>query len=385
MQFIDLVSQQQRIRDDVESRIKAVLDHGRYVFGPEIGELEAQLARFSGVDHAVACASGTDALLMALMAYGVGPGDAVLTTPFTFMATAETVSLLGATPVFVDIDPTTYNLDPAELARVVDAFKGDGGAGLPAGIRDAGLDLKGVIGVDLFGQPADYRAISDITSAHGLFLMEDAAQSFGAMYHDSRACSLGDVATTSFFPAKPLGCYGDGGMIFTADGELADKLRSIRNHGAGADRYDNVRIRLNGRMDSIQAAVLLSKFSIFPEEMELRDAAAGRYTALINEARPNLTTPVLAQGCTSVWAQYSLLAADRDGRQAAMDRLSAADVPTAIYYPIPLHLQTAYASLGYRSGDMPVCEDIAGRIFALPMHPYLTGDEQQRVAAALAG
>lgn len=284
MQFIDLAAQQQRIRSDIEKRIIAILDHGRYVFGPEITELEKELAGFSGVKHGISCASGTDALLMSLLAYGVGPGDAVLTTPFTFMATAGTISLLGATPIFVDIDPETYNLDPAALARAIESCRTGEGPGLPKSVDVGQLNLKGIIGVDLFGLPADYEAINALAKENGLFVIEDAAQSFGALYQGRRAGSLAEVATTSFFPAKPLGCYGDGGMIFTDDDDLAEKLVSIRNHGAGKDKYDNVRIGLNGRMSSIQAAVLLSKFSIFEEEIDLRQAAAERYTEMIKQA-----------------------------------------------------------------------------------------------------
>ena len=367
MHFIDLKTQQARIRSRIEQNIQAVLDHGQYIMGPEIYELESRLAEYAGVRHAVSCASGTDALLMALMAYGVGPGDAVFTTPFTFVATAEAVRLLGATPVFVDIDPATFNIDPTRLEETVRAFAKS----------QPGLRPRGILPVDLFGLPADYDAIHAIARKHGLFVLEDAAQSFGAEYRGRKACALGDAAATSFFPAKPLGAYGDGGMCFTNDDALAAALRSIRIHGMGADKYDNVRIGINGRMDTIQAAVLLAKMEIFPEEVTLRQAAAQRYS----EALTGVTTPVVPNGFLSAWAQYSVLAENRRHREEVQARLHAAGVPTAVYYPIPLHLQTAYRSLGGNPGDFPVTEGCAQRIFSLPMHPYLQADDQERIAA----
>lgn len=369
MQFIDLKTQQARIRSRIEKNIQTVLDHGQYIMGPEIFELESRLADYVGVKHAVSCASGTDALLMTLMAYGVGPGDAVLTTPFTFVATAEAILLLGATPVFVDIDPATFNIDPKHLEKTVRAFWKSG----------SGLKARGILPVDLFGLPADYDAIHTVAREHGLFVLEDAAQSFGAEYRGRRAGSPGDAAATSFFPAKPLGAYGDGGMCFTSDDALAAALRSIRIHGMGADKYDNVRIGINGRMDTIQAAVLLAKMEIFPEEVTLRQAAAARYT----RALTGVVTPTVPEGSLSAWAQYSVLAENTRHREEIQARLHAAGIPTAVYYPIPLHLQTAYRSLGGEPGDFPVTEDCARRIFSLPMHPYLRAEDQERIAALI--
>ena len=384
MEFIDLASQQKRIRDRITRGIEAVLNHGQYIMGPEIAALEEELARYVGARHAISCASGTDALLMALMARGIGPGDAVLTTPFTFVATAEVISLAGATPVFVDIDPKTYNIDPDRLEQCIAALRG-GGAGpraLPRIDRLNAIAPKAVITVDLFGLPADYSRLESITGREGLFLIEDAAQSFGAEYNGRKACAFGDIACTSFFPAKPLGCYGDGGMCFCADDGMAEILRSIRLHGKGSHKYENVRIGINGRLDTIQAAILLAKFSLFEEEVVLRQAVAGRYTGKLRACR-DLVTPVVPAGYQSVWAQYSLLARDEAQRDAIMKKMQAAGIPTVIYYPRPLHLQGAFSFLGYRAGDFPVSEDCARRIFSLPMHPYLGETDQDRIVAAL--
>ncbi|WP_147819420.1 DegT/DnrJ/EryC1/StrS family aminotransferase [Salidesulfovibrio onnuriiensis] len=371
--FIDLKSQYKRIENEVRGGIEAVLEHGAYIMGPEIRELESELAGYSKVNHAVGCASGTDALVMALMALDVKPGDAVFTTPFTFMATAEAVALLGATPVFVDIDPVTYNIDPAALKKAIRKVHDEGK-----------LRPKGVIAVDLFGVPADYDAIEPIAKNNGLFLIVDAAQSFGAVYKGRPVCSIGDIACTSFFPAKPLGCYGDGGMVFTDDETLDGLLRSVRVHGQGTDKYDNVRLGINGRLDSMQAAVLKAKFAIFPEEVELRNEVADRYREVLAGVE-NLVTPTVPEGCTSVWAQYSVLARDAEHRAELQAKLQEAGIPSAIYYPLPLHLQQAFAYLGYSKGDLPVCEGIGERIFALPMHPYLKAEDQQAIAEALAG
>ncbi len=362
MDFIDLKTQQKAILPAINDRIQRVLAHGQYIMGPEVFELEERLAAYVGVKHAITCSSGTDALLMPLMAYDVGPGDAIFTTPFTFIATAEVIQLLGATAVFVDIDPKTYNLDPQALEQAI--------AGLGQNPQTAALRPRGIIPVDLFGQPADYDAINAIARQHQLFVIEDAAQSFGATYKGRKTCSLADVAATSFFPAKPLGGYGDGGAVFTNDDGLAEILRSIRNHGQGRDRYENVRIGLNGRLDTIQAAVLLVKLDIFQQEVADREEVAARYTAGLKEV---VTTPFVAPECTSVWAQYSVLS---DQRQVLQNRLKAAGIPTAVYYPIPLHLQRAFIHLGHRPGDFPVSEQIAQQIFSVPMHPYLGADQQ---------
>lgn len=372
MQFIDLAAQQARIRDTIETRIRTVLDHGKYIMGPEVAELEAQLAGFSGVREAIACASGTDALLMSLMAYDIGPGDAVVTTPFTFIATAEVIGFLGATPVFADIDPITYNIDPRKIDGAVDALKKE----------RPELTPKAIIAVDLFGLPADYDAIDKVAQKLGLCVIEDAAQSFGADYKGRRAGSLAEVACTSFFPAKPLGCYGDGGAVLTANAELADKMRSIRIHGQGSDKYDNIRIGINGRLDTLQASILLAKLEVFDDEIQRRQAAARRYADGLADI-PNLVAPAVPDAYASVWAQYSILAKDSDHRTALQAALKKASIPTAIYYPKPLHLQTAFADLPYERGDFPVSEEIADRIFSIPMHPYLEADQQAQVISAL--
>ena len=383
MQFIDLAAQQNLIRDKIEANIQEVLAHGRYIMGPEIKELEKRLAEFAGVEHGIACSSGTDALLLALMAYDVGPGDAIFTSPFTFIATAEVISLLGATPVFVDIDPETFNLDPKHLEKGVAALqKASSDYPLPS-TGDSSLKPKGIIAVDLFGLPADYDAINTIAKKHGLFVIEDAAQSFGAEYKGKRACSLADVACTSFFPAKPLGCYGDGGMCFTADENLAKTMRSLSVHGQGSHKYENVRIGINGRLDTLQAAVLNAKFDIFPKEIELRQKVAIKYAELLSGLSNGLVVPQVPPDYQSVWAQYSILAKHEKHRSELQSKLQEAGIPTAIYYPKPLHLQTAFQKLGYKAGDFPVSEDCAGRIFSLPMHPYLSAEDQQQIAESL--
>jgi len=384
LQFIDLAAQQKRIRDKIEANITAVLDHGKYIMGPEIKTLEKSLADYVGVKHAIGCASGTDALLMALMAYQVRPGDAIFTTPFTFIATAEVISLLGATPVFVDIDPDTFNMDPDQLDRAISALKSNDSKQYPLPITNnpSPATPKGIIGVDIFGLPADYERIDAIARKHDLFVIEDAAQSFGAGLGSKKACSFGDIACTSFFPAKPLGCYGDGGMCFTDDDHLANIMESVRVHGKGDHKYDNVRIGINGRLDSLQAAILLAKFEIFPEEIELRQQVANGYNALLG-SDTQLEIPSIPAGATSAWAQYSVLASNEQQRVSLLNRLKEAGIPTAIYYPQPLHLQSAFSSLGYRQDDFPISEDCARRIFSLPMHPYLVEDEQQKIAEVI--
>jgi UDP-2-acetamido-2-deoxy-ribo-hexuluronate aminotransferase len=388
MDFIDLKTQQKRIKAQLDANIQSVLLHGNYIMGPEIKQLEAKLAAYTGAKHAISCASGTDALLMALMAYGIKPGDAIFTTPFTFIATAEVISLLGATPIFVDIDPKTFNIDPAKLALAIQAIKSNDSTIYPLPIAHSPLPLipKGIIPVDLFGLLADYDAIDKIAKENGLFVVEDAAQSFGANYKGKMSCSYGDISCTSFFPAKPLGCYGDGGMCFTNDDHLAEVMASIRVHGKGGHKYDNIRIGVNGRLDTLQAAILLAKFEIFPEEVELRNQVAQRYSELlstIHHSPSTILTPHIPAGNTSAWAQYSLLAKDEDHRTALLKKLQDNKIPSAIYYPKPLHMQTAFTSLGYKKGDFPVSEDCASRIFSLPMHPYLTEDDQKEIAILL--
>ncbi len=378
MQFIDLSAQQKRIKEKIDRNIQEVLSHGKYIMGPEIQQLESRLSEFVGVSNGIACASGTDALLMALMAYGVGPGDAIFTSPFTFIATAEVIQLLGATPVFVDVDPRTFNIDVQKLQAAVDALSsGNADAHpLPAASK---LIPRGIIGVDIFGLPADYDAIAQIAEKQEMFVIEDGAQSFGAEYKGRKACSLGDIAATSFFPAKPLGCYGDGGMCFTNDAELAEKMKSIRVHGKGGHKYDNARIGINGRLDTIQAAILHAKFDIFPEEIEIRQEVAEKYKSCIKSVQ----TPYIPEDCKSVFAQYSVLAKDGEERSGFQAKLKEKGIPTAIYYPKPLHLQTAFAHLKYSQGDFPVSEDLSGRIFSLPMHPYLEAQDQETIAEIL--
>ncbi|MGE4291730.1 MAG: DegT/DnrJ/EryC1/StrS family aminotransferase [Desulfovibrio sp.] len=369
--FIDLKTQYARIQEQVNQNFQTVLEHGQYIMGPEIREFEAKSAAFAGTKHALSCGSGTDALVLALMALGIGPGDAVLTSPFTFMATAETIVLVGATPVFVDIDPVTYNMDPDQLAAVIGKLKAD----------RPDLTPKAVIPVDLFGLSCDYDRILDIAASHGLKVIVDGAQSFGAEYKGVKTAALGDVACTSYFPAKPLGCYGDGGSCFTNSDELQEIMVSLRVHGQGTDKYENVRIGLNARMDTLQAAVLLPKLEIFPEEIALRNLVAARYAEGLKGS--GLVLPVIPDNGVCVWAQYSVLARDTEHRAELQATLKDAGVPTAIYYPKPLHLQTAFANLGHKPGDMPVSEAAGARIFSLPMSPYLSEADQRTICAAL--
>ena len=369
MQFIDLKAQQQEIYPALMARVQKVLDHGKYIMGPEITELEERLAALVDVKHVITCSSGTDALLMPLMALGVGPGDAIFTSPFSFIATGEVIQLLGATPVFVDIDPQTFNIDPAALAASL--------AGLGRNPKTKHLRPKGIIPVDLFGQPADYDRINAIAQEHELFVLEDAAQAFGATYKGRKACSLADVAATSFFPAKPLGCYGDGGAIFTDDDARATVMKSIRIHGQGTHKYDNVRIGINGRLDTLQAAILLAKLEVFDQEVAARQKVAQRYSAALQAV---VEVPYVSPECTSVWAQYSVLS---DWRAELQRQLKEAGIPSAVYYPLPMHLQGAFAHLGHKAGDFPVSERAASRIFSLPMHPYLTEPDQDKIISFL--
>jgi UDP-2-acetamido-2-deoxy-ribo-hexuluronate aminotransferase len=369
--FIDLKTQQAKIGPQLRERIERVLSHGKYIMGPEIKELEDRMAAYVGVKHVVTCSSGTDALLMPLMAYGLGPGDAIFTTPFTFIATAEVIQLLGATPVFVDIDPKTFNIDASALQQAI--------TGLRQNLKTANLKPKGIIPVDLFGQPADYDAINALARQHNLFVLEDAAQSFGATYKGSKAGSLADVAATSFFPAKPLGAYGDGGAIFTNDDDLAAAMRSVRVHGQGSNKYDNIRIGLNGRMDTLQAAIVLGKMDLFDQEVVDRQKVADRYSQGLKDV---VEVPYVAPECTSIWAQYSVLS---DRKAEFQQKLKEAGIPTAVYYPLPLHLQGAFKHLGYHPGEFPNSERASKRIFSLPMHPYLTDGDQDDIILTMKG
>ena len=371
MQFIDLQKQQKRIESSIQKRIADVLRHGQYILGPEIRELEDTLADYVGARFCLTCASGTDALLIPLMASNIGPGDAVFLPPFTFMATAEVVALTGATPIFVDIDPKTYCIDPEKLElAIVSLQQGH----IPTPKIPSGLKPRYIIPVDLFGVVADYEAINPIAEKYDLFVLEDAAQSFGASFKGKKACSFGSCAATSFFPAKPLGCYGDGGALFSNDEQFIEICKSLRVHGQGSDKYNNVRIGINGRMDTLQAAIVLAKLEIFDDEIQQRQQVAKRYNQLLKNV---VSVPTVPDRYLSAWAQYSV---ESDKREDIMARLKIANIPTTIYYPKPLHLQTAFSYLGYKKGSMPVSEAIAERIFSLPMHPYLTEEEQEKIA-----
>ena len=364
--FIDLKYQYSLIRDEIHAGIDRVLESGHYILGAEIAELEKQLAEYAGVKHALACSSGTDALLMALMALGIGPGDAVFTTPFTFFATVETIALVGATPVFADIDEGTYNIDPAKLEEAILKIE-----------REGKLKPKAVIPVDLFGLTADYKAIKPLADAHGLAIIEDACQAFGAVDPSGkRAPSLGTIGCTSFFPAKPLGCYGDGGAVFTDDDEIAGLLNSFKVHGKGPKgKYDNVRIGLNSRLDTLQAAVLLAKLDVLEEEIEARQRVAARY----NDAfRGKVQIPAVSKGNISAYAQYCVLAENSELRQQVLDTMKEAEVPSLIYYPNVLHELDAFAPY---EGDrqLMAAKKYAECNFGLPFSPYLTEEDQQKV------
>jgi dTDP-4-amino-4,6-dideoxygalactose transaminase len=365
--FIDLDAQRRRLGRAVDDAVARVLDHCQFIMGPEVAALEAELARFAGAKHAITCASGTDALLLVLMAKGIGPGDAVICPAFTFCATAEVVALLGATPVFADVQEETFNLDPASFANgVVTARK---------------LNLKptAVIPVDLFGAPADHDPINAIAGSEGIFVLDDAAQAFGAEYKGRRLGTLAPITATSFFPAKPLGCYGDGGAVLTDDDALAEVLASLRVHGQGSDKYDNMRIGLTARLDTIQAAVLLEKLKIFPAEIAARDRIARRYA---EEFAGIVTVPRVPEGCTSVWAQYTIRVPNGRRDFIAAD-LKAQGIPTAIYYPKPLHRQTAYRHFPIVESGLAISERLAGEVISLPMHPYLDEATQDRIITAV--
>ena len=368
--FIDVAAQRLRLGKSIDAAISRVLAHCQFINGPEVAQLEAALMAFSGAKHVVTCASGTDALLMVLMAKGVGRGDAVLCPSFTFCATGEAVALTGATPVFVDVDEETFNIDASSLKRGI------------ATARQRGLKPVAVIPVDLFGQSADHDAVAAIAAGEGLFVLDDAAQGFGASYKGRRLGTFGLATATSFFPAKPLGCFGDGGAIFTDDAELAQTLRSIRVHGQGVDKYDNVRLGLTARLDTMQAAILIEKLKIFEDEIAARNRVAERYARGLGNV---VSVPRLASGCTSVWAQYTIRlpkGTDRDGFAAA---LKAQGIPSAIYYPKSMHQQTAYRDFPVADGGLPVSEQLSEDVISLPMHAYLDDPTQQRIIEAVRG
>jgi dTDP-4-amino-4,6-dideoxygalactose transaminase len=365
--FIDVAAQRRRLGGRIDAAVARVLDHCQFVLGPEVRELEAALAAFCGARHAVTCASGTDALLMVLMAKGIGTGDALICPSFTFCATAEVVARVGATPVFADVDAATFNIAPDSAARAV------------AAARTAGLNPRMIIPVDLFGQPADFASINALAAAEKLFVLDDAAQAFGAMVGNRWLGTLGDAAATSFFPAKPLGCYGDGGAVFTDDDDMRDLLVSLRTHGQGTDRYDNVRIGLAARLDTIQAAVLIEKLKIFSEEITERNRIARRYSQHLADV---VKVPAVSPHMTSVWAQYTIRvgAGSRDAFAAA---LKAQGIPTAIYYPKPLHRLEAYRHFPADPCGLPVCDLMAEEVISLPMHAYLDETTQDRIIAAV--
>ena len=359
MNFIDLEQQQNRIKKQIDTNITKVLAHGRYIMGPEVSELEEQMADYVGVKYCIGVSSGTDALLIAMMALEIGPGDEVITTPFTFIATSEMIKLLGAKPVFVDIDPQTYNIDPAKISSAITN------------------NTKLILPVSLYGQCADMDAINTIAKQHNLPVLEDGAQSFGATYKGRKSCNLSTVGCTSFFPSKPLGCYGDGGAIFTNDDVLAKMMCEIRVHGQDK-RYSHPRLGINGRLDTIQAAVLLAKFEIFPDEVIQRDRVGRQYTASINAMQSTIVAPQIRSNCTTVYAQYSIMA---NNREQLIAKLNKMNIPTVVHYPIPLHLQPPFYN---NQLNLPVVEDVATKIVSLPMHPYLSTEDIEKVSRVLA-
>jgi len=366
MQFIDLKKQYAKISSEISTNIEEVLNHGQYIMGPEVKDLEKKLADFAGRKYCISCSSGTDALLIPLMAKNIGRGDAIITTPFTYIATAEVISLLGATPIFVDVYPETFNIDPTKI---------------PGAIKKAklmGLEPKGIIPVDLFGLPARYRLIEEIAKENKLFIIEDAAQGFGGSIRNKRAGSFGHVSATSFFPAKPLGCYGDGGAIFTDDDELKYLMESIRVHGKGDSKYDCDRIGLNGRLDTIQAAILLPKLNIYEEEISLRQTVADNYTKALR-SNESIQTPFVPKEYQSVWAQYSILLEDSILREKVTESLKENGIPSVVYYEKSLHLQKTFNHLNLSIGDFPVSENISSRILSLPMHPYLENKDIEKI------
>lgn len=364
--FIDLAAQRRRLSPAVDAAVARVLGHCQFILGPEVRAFEAELAAFCGAKHVVSCASGTDALVLALRARGIGPGDAVFCPSFTFCATAEVAALVGATPVFVDVDEATFNIDANGIAPAIETAK------------SLGLTPKAVIPVDLFGLAADHAAVAAAARAEGLFILDDAAQGFGATFNNRRLGTFGHATATSFFPAKPFGCYGDGGAVMTDDAEMAEVMRSLRMHGHGSDKYDNVRIGLASRLDTIQAAILIEKLKIFPDEIVARDRVARRYSEHLADVA---VTPTVPAGMTSVWAQYTLRIAGgrRDALAAA---LKAEGIPTAIYYPIPLHLQQAYKHYPVGKAGVAVSARLSGEVISLPMHPYLDEATQDRIVDA---
>ncbi len=367
MPLIDLAAQQKRIEGGVKKSFERVLAHGHYIMGPEVAELEKQLSEYVGVKNTISCSSGTDALSLVLMAMGIGPGDAVFTTAFTFFATAETIALCGATPVFVDVDPVTFNMDLGKLEEVIKATQ-----------KTTKLKLKAIMTVSLFGLVMDYSAVRAIADKYGMKVIEDAAQSFGASHNGKKSGTFGDAGCTSFFPAKPLGCYGDGGMVVTDDDELAAIMRSIRVHGQGTDKYDNVRIGLNARIDTVQAGILLEKLKIFDDEMEKRQQVAAIYAEHLNEY---VDVPQIPEGYVSAYAQYTIKLRNGE-RESLAGFLKASGIPTAVYYRAPLPMLGAFKYLGLKAEDFPVAMDLSRSVISIPMHPYLDDRDFARIFKA---
>lgn len=366
--FIDLAAQQARIRQEVDQRIATVLSHGAYILGPEVKELEVALAQRCGAAHVISCSSGTDALILALLGLGLRPGQGVIVPSFTFAASAEAIAVLGSVPVFAEIDPSTYNLDPNGLPSAL------------AAAQAQNIEVVGIMCVGLFGQPADITRISAFADKHGLWVLDDAAQSFGSTWKGQQAGTLGRVTATSFFPAKPLGCYGDGGAVLTNDDSIAEIAVSCRVHGQGRDKYENERIGMTARLDTIQAAILLSKLSIFDDELAARQQVADQYETLLGG---KVTTPQLAADATSSWAQYVIQLPDGADRQAVQDQMGSKNIPTAVYYPRPMHTQPPYLRYPVAQDGLSVTERLASSVLALPMHPYLTPEQQEQVTDAL--
>ena len=366
--FIDLAAQQQRIRSDIDARIAKVLDHGQYIMGPEVAELEAELASYAKAKHVISCSSGTDALILALIAFGLRPGQGVIVPSFTFAASAEAIAVLGAIPVFAEIDGRSFNLDADRLDSALSAAHAQQ------------IDIVGIMAVGLFGQPANITALSDYAQAHNLWMLDDAAQSFGGRWQNRPSGSLADITATSFFPAKPLGCYGDGGAVFTDDDEMAERARSARIHGQGRDKYENIQIGMTARLDTVQAAILLAKMAIFDEELQLRNKVADRYEQLLSE---HVTTPFIAADAYSSWAQYVIILPEASNRADIQTRLSADGIPSAIYYPRPMHTQPPYKRYPVSEGGLAITEYMADHVLALPMHPYLDETVQRNVTDSL--
>ena len=362
MNFIDLKRQQKEIRSIIDKRIKRVLDSGNYILGEEVRDLENQLSVFCGSKHSVACSNGTDAIMLALMALDIGPGDAVITVPFTYIATIEAIAAVGATPILVDVYDYTFNINVEKIEKA---------------IKKSNKKVKAIIPVDLFGLPARHRLINEVAKKYDLYVIDDAAQAFGASKDNKKIGTFSDITTTSFFPAKPLGCYGDGGAIFTDSDELNEKLRSLAVHGKGADKYDNIRIGMNSRLDTLQAAILLEKLNIFPKEIEQRNLVANLYREKFENL--NIQCQYIPKGYKSVYAQFSIILNSENQRNLVQEALKKHGIPSVVYYVIPGHLQQGYKYLGYKKGDFPVSEDLSKRILSLPMHPYLTSDDIEKV------